>query len=140
MTAQRSPIPAGAAVRDTGIAMEASSQRRKRTRARTPRRWDSQSPEYFRDHELGPAQFQRLHASDAERRREVRDVAGTRRPQDLPELTARARLVRSALNARALFESLHRNLAGLSEALADFERRKRRIAGHATSPLVSRKI
>lgn len=52
----------------------------------------------------------------------------------LPELTARARLVRSALNARALFESLSRNFAGLSEALADFEKRKRRISGQADSP------
>ena len=51
----------------------------------------------------------------------------------LPELTARARLVRSALNARALFESLNKKLAGLNEALAEFEKRKRRIAGTATS-------
>lgn len=54
----------------------------------------------------------------------------------LPELTARARLVRSALNARALFESLNKNLAGLSEALAEFEKRKRRIAGAAISTQV----
>jgi hypothetical protein len=53
----------------------------------------------------------------------------------LSELTARARLVRSALNARALFESLNKNLAGLSEALAEFEKRKQRIAsGTATAP------
>jgi len=53
----------------------------------------------------------------------------------MSELTARARLVRSALNARALFESLNKNLAGLSEALAEFEKRKRRIAeGSATPP------
>ncbi|HET7778668.1 MAG TPA: hypothetical protein VFL07_08960 [Rudaea sp.] len=51
----------------------------------------------------------------------------------LPELTARARLVRSALNARALFESLNRNLAGLSEALVEFEKRKRRIAENSTT-------
>ncbi|HZX92643.1 MAG TPA: hypothetical protein VFE67_18550 [Rudaea sp.] len=50
----------------------------------------------------------------------------------LSELTARARLVRSALNARALFESLNKNLAGLSEALVEFEKRKRRIAGNST--------
>lgn len=57
----------------------------------------------------------------------------------LPELTARARLVRSALNARALFESLNKNLAGLSEALAEFEKRKRRIAGQAdTRPQAAR--
>jgi len=52
----------------------------------------------------------------------------------LSELTARARLVRSALNARALFESLNKNLAGLSEALVEFEKRKRRIAGSSTAP------
>ena len=52
----------------------------------------------------------------------------------LSELTARARLVRSALNARALFESLNKNLAGLSEALVEFEKRKRRIAGDSTTP------
>lgn len=52
----------------------------------------------------------------------------------LSELTARARLVRSALNARALFESLNKNLAGLSEALVEFEKRKRRIAGNSTTP------
>ena len=58
----------------------------------------------------------------------------------LPELTARARLVRSALNARALFESLHKNLAGLSEALADFEKRKRRIAGQVPIPTAGNDI
>jgi hypothetical protein len=52
----------------------------------------------------------------------------------LSELTARARLVRSALNARALFESLNKNLAGLSEALVEFEKRKRRISGNSTAP------
>ncbi len=52
----------------------------------------------------------------------------------LSELTARARLVRSALNARALFESLNKNLAGLSEALVEFEKRKQRIAGNSTTP------
>lgn len=58
----------------------------------------------------------------------------------LPELTARARLVRSALNARALFESLNKNLAGLSEALADFEKRKRRIAGQMPNPMADGNI
>jgi len=52
----------------------------------------------------------------------------------LSELTARARLVRSALNARALFESLNKNLAGLSEALVEFEKRKRRIAAESVVP------
>ena len=52
----------------------------------------------------------------------------------MSELTARARLVRSALNARALFESLNKNLAGLSEALVEFEKRKRRIAENSTTP------
>ena len=52
----------------------------------------------------------------------------------MSELTARARLVRSALNARALFESLNKNLAGLSEALAEFEKRKRRIAESSATP------
>ena len=51
----------------------------------------------------------------------------------LSELTARARLVRSALNARALFESLNKNLAGLSEALVEFEKRKQRIASGAAT-------
>ncbi len=52
----------------------------------------------------------------------------------LSELTARARLVRSALNARALFESLNKNLAGLSEALAEFEKRKHRIEAGSAKP------
>jgi len=52
----------------------------------------------------------------------------------LPELTARARLVRSALNARSLFESLNKNLTGLSEALVEFEKRKRRIAADTATP------
>ena len=51
----------------------------------------------------------------------------------LSELTARARLVRSALNARALFESLNKNLAGLSEALAEFEKRKRLIGAESAT-------
>jgi len=51
----------------------------------------------------------------------------------MSELTARARLVRSALNARALFESLNKNLAGLSEALAEFEKRKRQIAADSVA-------
>jgi len=38
------------------------------------------------------------------------------------------------LNARALFESLNKNLAGLSEALAEFEKRKRRIAEGSATP------
>ena len=52
----------------------------------------------------------------------------------ISELTARARLVRSALNARALFENLNKNLAGLSEALAEFEKRKRLIAAEPATP------
>ncbi len=58
----------------------------------------------------------------------------------LTELTARARLVRSALNARALFESLNKNLAGLSEALVEFEKRKRRIAESSTTPRSSNEV
>lgn len=59
----------------------------------------------------------------------------------LSELTSRARIVRSALNARALFEDFNRHLSGLSEALADYERRKQQInrrdapAPPATRPL-----
>ena len=45
----------------------------------------------------------------------------------LSELTARARIVRSALNARSLFENFQKNLVGLSAALADFEERKQRM-------------
>ena len=52
----------------------------------------------------------------------------------MPELIVRARLVRSALNARSLFESLNKNFAGLSEALVEFEKRKRRIAAKAATP------
>jgi hypothetical protein len=55
----------------------------------------------------------------------------------ISELTARARLVRSALNARALFESFNKNLAGLSEALVEFEKRKQRIAAASTTPCKS---
>jgi hypothetical protein len=43
------------------------------------------------------------------------------------ELTSRARIVRSALNARALFEDLNKHLAGLSAALADYQMRKQQI-------------
>ena len=58
----------------------------------------------------------------------------------LSDLTARARIVRSALNARSLFENLHKHLAGLSSALADFEARKQRIAaGTAETPAPSTK-
>jgi hypothetical protein len=58
----------------------------------------------------------------------------------LSELTARARIVRSALNARWLFENLQKHLGGLTAALADFEARKRRIAsGFAAPSLLSMK-
>lgn len=43
------------------------------------------------------------------------------------ELASRARIVRSALNARALFEDFSKHLAGLSEALADYQVRKLEI-------------
>ena len=52
----------------------------------------------------------------------------------LAELTARARLVRSALNARALFASFYQNLSGLGQALADFEQRKRLLNGVTSDP------
>src|SRR6478672_5898932 len=48
----------------------------------TPRRWGSCSLEYHRDYEPGPAQFQRVHAPDAERRLQVRPLARARRAQD----------------------------------------------------------
>jgi len=44
------------------------------------------------------------------------------------ELASRARIVRSALNARALFEDLHKRTTGLSAALADYQARKLRLA------------
>ena len=96
-----------------------------------PRRWGPYSPEYARDYEPGPAQFQRFHASDAERRLQVRQLARTRRTQD--SLRADRARARSALNARALFESLNKNLAGLSEALAEFEKRKRLIGAESAT-------
>jgi hypothetical protein len=45
----------------------------------------------------------------------------------LSELTSRAHIVRSALNARALFEDFNRHLSGLGDALAEYERRKQQI-------------
>lgn len=54
----------------------------------------------------------------------------------MSELTARARIVRSALNARSLFEDFRKNLSGLSAALADYQARKSAIdrrAGAATA-------
>ena len=47
----------------------------------------------------------------------------------LSELTSRARIARSALNARALFEDFNTHLAGLSAALADYQSRKRKLTG-----------
>lgn len=43
------------------------------------------------------------------------------------ELTARARIVRSALNARSLFKSFHQRVVGINEALAEYQVRKRQI-------------
>jgi hypothetical protein len=56
----------------------------------------------------------------------------------ISELTARARIVRSALNARALFENFQKNLSGLNDALADYRTRKQQIAeDHAQYDVVS---
>jgi hypothetical protein len=61
--------------------------------------------------------------------------------QTLSELTARARIVRSALNARALFEDLQKNVSGLSAALSAYEQRrqsmKQRNDGSAAPPLTA---
>ena len=43
------------------------------------------------------------------------------------ELTARARIVRSALNARSLFENFHKRIVGINEALAEYQVRKQQI-------------
>lgn len=45
------------------------------------------------------------------------------------DLVRRALIVRSVLNARALFENLHRRTLTLTAALANFHARKLRIAG-----------
>ena len=54
----------------------------------------------------------------------------------LSELTTRARIVRSALNARSLFENFHKRVAGINEALADYEVRKRNIR-HGAAPVAA---
>ena len=46
----------------------------------------------------------------------------------ISELTSRARIVRSALNARALFENFQKHMVGLNAALADYQARKQRLA------------
>jgi hypothetical protein len=58
----------------------------------------------------------------------------------LSELTSRARIVRSALNARALFENFNRHLSGLSDALADYERRKQQIRRLDAAPAAPRRL
>jgi hypothetical protein len=44
------------------------------------------------------------------------------------DLVQRARIVRSVLNARNLFEQVHQRAEGLSEALVRFQQRKDKIA------------
>ena len=51
----------------------------------------------------------------------------------LSELVSRARIVRSALNARSLFEDFHRHMARLGAALADYQARKQQIARRESS-------
>jgi hypothetical protein len=70
-------------------------------------------------------QFQCIDAPAQESRGDLCGVASVERTGHASELTARARILRSALNARWLFEKLQKNLVGLSSALTDFEARKR---------------
>jgi hypothetical protein len=56
----------------------------------------------------------------------------------ISELASRARIVRSALNARALFENLHKHLTGLSAALADYQARKLQLSESAKAPATER--
>jgi hypothetical protein len=46
---------------------------------------------------------------------------------EVSDLVTRARIVRSELNARALFQGIHRRSLGLTEALARLRQRKRTI-------------
>lgn len=55
----------------------------------------------------------------------------------MSELAARARIVRSALNARSLFENFQKHVVGLNDALADYQERKRRLAAEAAPSLPS---
>lgn len=52
----------------------------------------------------------------------------------ISELTSRARIVRSALNARALFENFHKHLVGLNAALADYQARKQQLGESTKAP------
>jgi hypothetical protein len=57
----------------------------------------------------------------------------------ISELTSRARIVRSALNARALFENFQKHMVGLNEALADYAARKQHLAETNRSPYTADK-